>query len=365
MAEELVLVTGGTGAIGAPLVESFAGDGIRTLVVARGAARFRPLPGVSFLQGDIERGDTLGLDPEAFPYVQREVTTIIHAAALTRFDAAIDAARAANVAGTGNLLDFARGCPRLRRICALSTVYVAGRRTGSVLESERQHGCGFVNAYEASKYEAESLLHDAMRDLPIAVCRLSTAVGDSTSGAVHRPAAIHHAIRFLYHSLLPMIPGADASPVDLIATDYAVAAIRHLANRGFQAGETFHICAGDEAPGESELIDLIIDAIVRYRPAWRRRAIERPAIVELGTFELFRASVEAVADAGLRASVAVLAPFAPQLAYPKAFDDEACRRSLGMAGIARPPIRETMTRVVGYLIEHDWARERDATGGAA
>ena len=361
--EGLVLVTGGTGAIGVPLVESFARDGIPTVAIARSCAGFGPLPGVSFLQGDVERGDTLGLDAEAVRHVRREVTTIVHAAALTRFDAPVDAVRAANVTGTRHLLAFARGCSRLRRVVALSTVYVAGRRTGSILESDLRHGCGFVNAYEASKYEAESLLQEGMRDLPIAVCRLSTAVGDSTSGVVRRPAAIHHAIRFLYHSLLPMIPGTDDSPVDLIATDYAVAAIRHLATRGFEPGETFHICAGDEALGESELIDLIIDAIVRHRPAWRRRAIERPAIVELGTFELFRASIDAVADAGLRASVAVLAPFAPQLAYPKTFDDGVWRRHIGASGIVRPPIRETMDRVVGYLIEHDWARARDARGG--
>ena len=61
--------------------------------------------------------------------------------------------------------------------------------------------------------------------------------------------------------------------------------------------------------------------------------------------------------------VAVLAPFAPQLAYPKTFDDGVWRRHIGASGIVRPPIRETMDRVVGYLIEHDWARARDARGG--
>ena len=143
-----------------------------------------------------------------------------------------------------------------------------------------------------------------MTRLPIAVCRLSTTIGDSASGHVGRPAAIHQAIRFLHHSLLPMIPGAPESPVDVIPTDYAVAAIGHLSGPGFTAGRTFHVCAGSDAPREDELIDLTVDTFIRNRPAWRRRAIEKPVIVDLETFELFRRSVEAVADSALAASVA-------------------------------------------------------------
>jgi hypothetical protein len=151
-----------------------------------------------------------------------------------------------------------------------------------------------------------------------------------------------------------MIPGGPRSPVELIPTEYAVAAISHLSGAGFAPGRTFHVSAGHEAPGEQEVIDLVIDAFLRYRPAWRRRAIEPPAIVELETFELFRQSVEAVADSTLRASVAVLGHFAPQLAFPKVFDDAACRAALAPQAIDRPPVGQTIQAVVRYLIEHNW-----------
>ena len=352
----LTLVTGGTGAVGVPLLESLAVGRETVVSLARGPHYGVP-PGVHVLSGDIRQGENLGLDENTAASIRARVTTIVHAAALTRFDAPLDAARQTNVAGTAHLLAFAATCPRLQRMLALSTVYVAGRRTGRVLEHELEHDCGFVNRYEQSKYEAEQLLRGWMARLPIAVCRLSTTIGDSASGYVGRPAAIHQAIRFLHHSLLPMIPGAPESPVDVIPTDYAVAAIGHLSGPGFTAGRTFHVCAGSDAPREDELIDLTVDTFIRHRPAWRRRAIEKPVIVDLDTYELFRRSVEAVADSALAASVGILSHFAPQLAFPKTFDDEGCRAALAEAGICRPPVRETLINVVKYLLDHNWGQD--------
>ena len=364
--EQLVLVTGGTGSVGLPLLESYARDGVSAVAIARSAWPHEFPGGIRFVAGDVSRPE-LGLDPAVRDELRSRVVSIVHAAALTRFDAELDVARTVNVEGTRHVLAFAEGCPRLSHISILSTVYVAGRRTGSIGEAQLEHDCGFVNAYERSKYEAEQVAREAMGRLPISVLRLSTIIGAHEDGRVHRAAAIHHAMRFLYHSLLPMMPGTDDSPVDLIATEYAIAAIRTLSDEGFVPGRTRHICAAAEAIEQAELIDLVADAFVRYRPAWRRRAIEKPAIVELATFELFRDSVNAVADPGLRASVAMLAPFAPQLAYPKLFDDAECHAAVAATGIRRPDLRATIMSVVRYLIENNWAQAhlRQGSGGQA
>jgi nucleoside-diphosphate-sugar epimerase len=360
----MIFITGGTGAMGGPLVDALTHDSLPILLLARDRP-IDPPPGVRVIRGDIRERECLGMAAEDAAFVREHATAIIHAAAQTRFDAPLDVARQVNVEGTRNLLVFAADCRRLQRLCALSTIYVAGRRTGLIRECDLDHACGFVNAYEQSKYESEQVLRQWMPRLPIAVCRLSTVLGDSAHGNIRRVAAIHHAIRFLYHSLLPMIPGSPDSPVDLISTDYAVSAVRYLSAAGFVAGRTFHVCAGTETVSEDELIDLVIEAFLRYRPAWRRRRIEKPAIVELATFELFRQSVEAVADQGLRAPVAVLGHFAPQLAFPKQFSDEECRSALAAAGITRPPIPETATKVVEYLIAHNWDVDVDASQRSA
>jgi nucleoside-diphosphate-sugar epimerase/acyl carrier protein len=351
-----VLVTGASGTLGRPLVTRLAAmpsiDGIITL------AHLEPViagPSVRVVAGDVTRNEDLGLAPDDAEAVSARVTAIIHAAANTRFDAPLPEARAANVDGTRHVLAFARRCPRLDRIVALSTIHVAGRRTGTILEDDLEHDAGFVNTYEATKYEAERELRAAMRDLPIAVARVSTVTGDSCSGAVAGKRAIHQAVRFMYASLAPMVPGHEDTPVDFIALDHAVRAVAFLATGGFEAGATWHVCAGVDTVPLGELLDLTMRTFREHRPSWRKRAIERPALVDLPTFELFCKSVDQVGDSTLRASTTVIAQFAPQLAFPKCFDDRRCREALAHAGVTKPPSRLVWSRMVKHLIQPESA----------
>jgi hypothetical protein len=194
-------------------------------------------------------------------------------------------------------------------------------------------------------------LRAASGRLPISVCRLSTVAGHSQSGAVARRTALHQAVLLMYASLAPMVPGREDSPVDLIATEYAVEAIAYLATEGFDAGRTWHISAGNDVIGAGELLDLTLECFHRYRPAWRRRAIARPAVVDLETFELFQRSVEQVGDAALRSSTAVVAHFAPQLAFPKRFDTTGCAAAIAGAAIVQPAARDTWRRAVRRLVD--------------
>src|SRR5688572_29566939 len=348
----VILVTGASGSVGRSLVATIAAMPSVEEVIA--LAHVEPLPpyspSVRVVAGDVTADETLGLAPAGAGAVSSRVTAIIHAAANTRFDAPLPEARAVNVDGTRNVLAFARRCPRLNRVVALSTTHVAGRRTGVIFEDHLEHDAGFVNPYEATKYEAERELRAAMRDLPIAVARLSTVTGDACSGAIARKAAIHQAVRCMYASLAPMVPGREDSPVDVIALDYAVRAVALLATGGFEAGATWHVCAGADTVPFGELLDLTMRTFLEHRPSWRKRAIEPPALVDLATFELFCQTVDQVGDSTLRASTAVLAGFAPQLAFPKYFDDRRCREALSRAGVKRPASRLVWSRMVKHLI---------------
>src|SRR5687767_10796717 len=199
----VILVTGASGSLGRTLVATIAALPSVEEVIA--LAHVEPLPPygarVRVVAGDVTMDETLGLTAAGAQAVSARVTAIIHAAANTRFDAPLPEARAVNVEGTRHVLAFARRCPRLDRLVALSTTHVAGRRTGAILEDDLEHDAGFVNSYEATKYEAERELRAAMRDLPNAVARLSTITGDSCSGAIARKAAIHQAVRCMYASL--------------------------------------------------------------------------------------------------------------------------------------------------------------------
>jgi nucleoside-diphosphate-sugar epimerase len=360
---DTILLTGSTGVIGRALVPLLAErrDVEQIYALERGGSQSFSLENVTMVSGNITAGNHMGLSAHWLEEIAEKVTVIIHAAADTRFSAPLSQLRATNVDGTKNVLDFASRCRRLRGIVCLSTVHVAGKRTGVIEEEIVEYAAGFVNDYEQSKYEAELLLRHKMQDLPICVVRLSTVLGDTRTGEVSKLAAIHQGLRLYYHSLAPMIPGFPSSPVDLIALDYASTAIAHLAISNFSAASVFHLCGGRDTLSLEDLLKMTHEAFMLYRPAWRKRSIASPTIVDLATFELFARSVDEVGDNLLRHSVNVIRHFAPQLAYPKTYEDVSCRRALDGIGVNKPRVADFYPQVVRWLVESGWTDQQFTT----
>jgi nucleoside-diphosphate-sugar epimerase len=357
--QRTILVTGGTGTLGSALVERFAGGRDATVVVlARGATRdaASPMPpGVRFLAGDLRAGRTLGIDAADHAALRASVTDIVHCAADTTFNRPLPDARAINVAGTSAILAFAAECPRLEHVGCFSTVYVAGRSTGCFGEADVGGQDGFVNSYEQSKAEMEVVVRDAMPRLPIALYRLSTIIGDSRSGTVTGFNAVHHALRLLYQGLAPMVPGHASALVDFIPLDFAADASHHLFGRAFAPGTTYHLCAGAAHSATlGALLDATTAAFERHRPAWRKRSIARPALVNLDTYELFVRTVEEAGNDVLLQATRAVQAFAYQLAYPKVFDARRAEAVLGPAGIEAPRVLDYYDSVVRWCIESNW-----------
>jgi nucleoside-diphosphate-sugar epimerase len=344
------------------LVARFAGaENGSVVVLARGpiqpgTAAVRS--GVRPIVGDVRQRSSLGLGDSERASLRERVTDIVHCAADTTFNRPLADARATNVAGTEAVLAFARECPRLERIACFSTVYVAGRATGCFAERDIGGADGFVNSYEQSKAEMESMVRDAMHDLPIAIYRLSTIIGDSRTGQVSGFNAIHHALRLLYQGLAPMVPGKEASLVDLIPVDYAADASHYLFEHAFTAGAVYHICAGGpKSAALGALLDVTMTAFQRYRPAWRKRSIARPAIVDLPTYELFVRSVEEAGNQVLLQATRAVEALAYQLAFPKVFDARRAEAALTPAGIVVPNVMDYYERVVQWCIETNWGAQ--------
>jgi nucleoside-diphosphate-sugar epimerase len=360
-----ILVTGGTGTVGRELVRRLAAEptGQRIVVLSRAAGNAVEglNPDIVVVQGDLRAGAGLGLSAAIRADLSAAVTEVIHCAAETRFTLPIEEARAVNVAGTRALLEFAAACRRLRKIGCFSTVYVAGRRTGRFTEEDvADAGAGFANTYELSKSEMEREVRGRMADLPVAIYRLSTVIGDSVTGAVTGWNAFHHALRLLYHGLAPMIPGTPATPVDLVSVNYVADASSWLFRHRFEAGRTYHLCSGSERSSTlAELIDAVMDAFLRFRPDWRRRAIERPAVVDAATYELFVRSVEETGNEVLIGAARAVQSFATQLAFPKDFDTAQAAALLEGSGCCLAPTIEFLPKVVRTCVEADWgARSR-------
>ena len=355
-----MLVTGGTGAIGAELVRRLAAappvDRIAVLTRAPGGERQQRLLAlwqadamvpVELVSGSL--ATLIGSARELAP----GITHIMHLAADTRFSATAAESCAANVEGTRAVLDFARGCPRLAAFAAVSTVYVAGLRTGVVREEELEHDAGFANPYEASKHEMEQIARSVMHELPVSVYRLSTAIGEDGTGEVSSINAFHTALRLMYGGLVPMIPGARDTPIDVISTGYAAREIQHLFAAAFQPGVTYHVCAGRSAPPLLEVLDAAMHTMRARRPAWRRRAIELPVLADEPTYELFVRSVRESGDAMMVSATRAVESFALQLTRPKVFDTTQADRSLTGAATLADPL-ELCRDVVRFCMENEW-----------
>ena len=351
-----ILITGGTGTLGRELVARFAdGSGAAVIVLSRGYVAAGVAPAATYLRGDLGQGPSLGLASEDVARLRETVTDIVHCAADTTFNRPLAVARLANVDGTRSVLDFARGCPRLERMACYSTVYVAGRATGCFGETDVGGADGFVNSYEQSKAEMEAVVREAMEDLPIGLYRLSTIIGDSRTGAVSGFNAVHHALRLLYQGLAPMVPGQASALVDLIPVDFAADAAHALFEDAFTPGRTYHICAGARGSATlGALLDATMVGFERHRPAWRKRSIARPALVELDTYELFVRSVEEAGNEVLLQATRAVQAFAYQLAYPKVFDARQAAAVLSPRGIQAPAVLDYYDRVIRWCIETNW-----------
>jgi nucleoside-diphosphate-sugar epimerase len=346
----ILLVTGANGTFGQSVIRALVRcEDIQKIYALGRQNRLEIVSAkIDFIEADITKEIAVAEG------IRCKLTDILHAAAETRFSAPLDAARRVNIDGLANIVNFASRCPKLERFAHVSTIYVAGKRTGQIREGELIHTAGFVNTYEQTKFEAEQFLRTNASHLPIVIYRLSTIFGDSRTGETTKIGAIHQALRFFYYSLAPMLPGAAETPVDLISSDYAAAAVTSLLRDKCAAGKTFHICAATDAMQLGELLRAARDCFLRNRPQWRQRAIEMPALVALPTFELFVRSVEQIGNVALQQSVSATKYFAPQLAYPKTFNDTECSSALARFGIERPALRDFFPRVVQYLINERW-----------
>lgn len=327
------------------------------------------------LAGDITLPD-LGLDRWTRARVAATTDVVLHAAANTSFSQTIEAARRVNVEGTRSVLTLA-GQMSQARFVFVSTAFVAGTRTGLIREdgdgdddgdgfigaerfgrlsdaapSAGAHASPWVNAYEQSKAEAEALVRAYAGAWTI--LRPSTVVFDTVRGTVPQVNAVHRALRMCWNGLAPMLPGTETTPVDVVTSDYVADAVAALVPRRDLGGRTIHLCAGDGALPLGELLALCWRVWSRD-PEWRRRAIERPALAELDTYQLFERTVLEAGDARFRRVMASLSHFAPQLALPKRFDTANADALLGFRA---PAVRDFWPPMLSALLDAGWTTQR-------
>jgi len=360
-----LLLTGASGLVGSELLKLLLAGRAerRVFVLARRPEKILDLgKQVQVLEGDLTR-EALGLAPSVVCDLQGCVTEIVHAAAEIRFGLPLEEARATNTAGTQNLLALARRCPRLEKFAHLSTVYVAGRTTGRLPESPIRHRNGFANTYQQSKYEAEQLVVEAMAELPAAIFRLSSIIGDSSTGRVRQFNHVHQLLKLFPSNVLPVAPGDPAAPIDLIPTDWTAEALAWLIESRFVPGRVYHVCAGPEASlTVRQMLDLTVEAFEAHPSGRRRLPLRIPELVSLSAYEEYVESIRRGGDKLLNELLRVLGYFLPHLGMFQAFDNRHVVEGLAGSGLRLPPIRDFFGKVIQYCLETDWGRRAGASG---
>jgi nucleoside-diphosphate-sugar epimerase len=264
-----VLVTGATGLVGTEVVDQLRAAGIGEVV--RTSRRGSP--------GD---PDLVAWDMASEPAPQRldrAWDVIVNTAANTRWTMTLEEASAANVASVRRLGSLISGETHLIHV---STAYAVGLR-GDV---ESPDPADFRNAYEWSKAHAERVARESFDRLTIV--RPPLIVGRRSDGRAARVAGIYTVMRGATAGTVPAIvadPDAylDAIPVD----DLAALLARLAADPEAGDGAVLTIAAGSGAPRVETAIDIVVEALNRWRGSHGATPLEPPRLVSPESWNRF------------------------------------------------------------------------------
>lgn len=333
MKNPIVVLTGGTGSFGSLLIESLMKEslGLKLVLLVRAdshkhaKARFRELnlpsdyaQKIRVVMGDLSKPD-LGLNSKQLDELTKTTTHILHAAASTRFTLPLAEARRNNVDTTQHMINFAQSCNSLTRFGFVSTAFVAGKRTGTIYESELEHSEGFLNTYEQSKYEAELLVRKQSKAVPIISIRPSLVITvRAASGGPQ--SALTLGTSLASKGFLPILPGQPAHRLDIVGGTYTAQATAKILLKDRLAHDCYHITSAKKSPTLKQIIELIEETKGKKLPI-RFTGDMESFVAELKKVTRFRPDLFLI--------YRKVASFLPELAYPKIFDNQNLHQELG------------------------------------
>ncbi len=212
------------------------------------------LPRPVVLDGDICRED-LGLAPESRQWVQQNCHSVLHSAASLSFEAdeATNEPWRSNFEGTRHVLDFVRRVG-IRQFHHVSTSYVCGLRTGTIMESDVDVGQTLGNAYEQSKLSAEKLVREADGLDRLTVHRPAIIVGDSQTGYTTTYHGFYTPLKVV-HSLVGKVSPSEMNILFLlqalglsgqerknfVPVDWVSSVMTHILSDESLHGQTYHL----------------------------------------------------------------------------------------------------------------------------
>ena len=297
---------------------------------------------VVFIEGSPHAMD-LGLSGAEFRQLTREVDRIHHLAHVG--SSAVDArtAHTVNVVGAAEILEFARAAPQLACLVFHSTAHVSGDRTGVVYEEDLACGQAFRAEADETRMRAEVLLRRSMREVPIAVVRPTTIVGDT--GENDRLEGIYLLVLLVVATPAEIaipFPGRGDMPLNIVPLDYAVRAAHAIGRHPSAPGRTFHLADPNPLSARS-VFELVTHAGGRRTARGSIPSNLAKALLRTPGIDRFARSPKA---------------FVEQLTSNVRYDTRNTDQALRSAGIVCPPFESYVDDLVNVVREHVKARQR-------
>lgn len=300
---------------------------------------------VQVIQGDISLPG-LGIHSDDLETLEREVTHLFHAAALTTLNASEEDCLHINTQGTEEALKVAwhlKQKGKLERFFYFSTAYVAGSlQTYCAREDEMAREPAFANFYEASKYQAEKKVRAAMtQGLSATIFRPSIVVGDSTTGEVGEFNVIYPFIKLFAHGILKKLPTRPENSFNIVPIDFVIQASLHIAAQENSIGKAYHLVTQNPPT-----IGMLVSMSQMEYPGMARMEMVDPASFKKSDLDLIEKAV-----------YEMLEPYLGYLNDHLTFDSSNTIQALEGSGIEFPNTNDAFLKILcqyavdqGYLV---------------
>ena len=362
-------ITGATGAVGSELVSVLLEQTdarITLLMRARDDGhmkerlddlkKFWDLPEnltsrIKPVKGDMTQPN-LGLSSEDYAVVSSETTHIVHCAGNVRMNLSIEDARKSSVNSARSILELAQRCRErgtLQKVEYVSTVGVAGRRSGVLPETWITEERDFHNTYEQAKAEAEDLVRHGVEDgLPITVHRPSMVVGHSKTGKIIHFQVFYHLCEFLSgRRTFGFLPDIRSGTLDTVPVDYVAQVLTWSSTQQKTIGMIFHLCSG---PKQSlNLLELM----QRTRKVYSSLGLHLPRtkMLPVPVFVACLPLVSFFAPDKAKRALKTLPVFLDYLRDSQYFGNELTIKVLEKYGVLLPPATEYVDAVIRKYAE--------------
>ena len=362
MAENVFFITGATGLLGTEVVSRLLTTTrstiyvlVRAGLVAEATYRLQALwwgdktlfpaignrvvPMVGDITGDQDLDGILSA-----------VTHVIHCAADTGLQKSREELWNINVEGTRHVVKLATSMSRLERFTYISTAYVAGTRSGRIME-EDPLPAHFYSLYEQSKAEAEKIVRSS--GLPLTICRPGMIVGNSQTGRTRNFNTVYYVLKLMLQGKLRCLPVSRNQTVNVIPVDDVARRVVDLTLHPEAQDKTFHLTApADSMPRVGELVAEV--------KAWAKSnlhvSVPQPLFLPMPFLRSIGKRYNAGTDAKSHSLVSNLTALMPYFLDDHVFDRTQTDR---LTGSFEANWREYLPTLLSFACRHNFMRLSD------